>query len=44
MTPREMIEILLGHGVNGNVTVSQAREALEYVLAADAPPDETIHP
>ena len=32
-TPREMIELLLDHGVKGNVTVSQARKALEYVLA-----------
>jgi hypothetical protein len=34
VTPREMIEILLDHGVKGNVTVSQARKSLEYVLAA----------
>lgn len=33
-TPREMIEILLEHGVRGNVTLSQARKALDYVLAA----------
>jgi hypothetical protein len=33
VTPREVIEILLDHGVKGNVTVSQARKALEYVLA-----------
>lgn len=34
VAPREMIEILLDHGVKGNVTVSQTRKALEYVLAA----------
>ena len=33
-TPREMIDILLDHGVKGNVTVSQARKALEYILEA----------
>ena len=36
-TPREMIDILLDHGVKGNVTVSQARKALEYVLAGQSP-------
>ncbi len=36
-TPREMIEILLDHGVKGNVTVGQARKALEYVLSAEKP-------
>lgn len=36
-TPREMIEILLDHGVKGNVTVGQTRKALEYVLAAEKP-------
>ena len=41
VTPREMIEILLDHGVKGNVTVSQARKALEYVLAARGPTDKT---
>src|SRR5437867_5223052 len=34
VTPREMIEILLDHGLRGNVTLSQARKALEYILAA----------
>jgi hypothetical protein len=34
VVPREMIEILLDHGVKGNVTVSQARKALEYILTA----------
>ena len=42
-TPREMIEILLDHGVRGNVTVSQARKALQYVLAAQGSRDETIY-
>jgi len=42
VTPREMIEILLDDGVQGNVTVSQARKALEYVLAAQGRPDKTI--
>ena len=32
MTPREMIETLLDHGVKGNVTVSQDRKGLEYLL------------
>lgn len=36
-TPREMIEALLEHGVKGNVTVGQARKALEYVLSAATP-------
>ena len=36
-TPREMIEVLLDHGVKGNVTVGQTRKALEYVLAAEKP-------
>ncbi|MGQ0797486.1 MAG: UPF0175 family protein [Methanobacteriota archaeon] len=36
-TPREMIEILLDHGVKGNVTVSQARKALDYVRAVESP-------
>jgi hypothetical protein len=36
-TPREMIDILLDHGIKGNVTVSQARKALEYVLAVQSP-------
>jgi len=31
VTSREMLEILLDHGVKGNVTVSQQRRALEYV-------------
>ncbi len=39
-TPREMIEVLLEHGVKGNVTVSQAKKALDYVLAAQNPPSE----
>jgi len=33
-TPREMIDILLDHGVRGNVTMSQQRKALEHALAA----------
>jgi hypothetical protein len=28
-----MIEILLDHGVKGNVTASQERKAIEYVLS-----------
>jgi predicted HTH domain antitoxin len=32
-TVREMIEILLDHGVKGNVTASQERKAIEYVLS-----------
>ncbi len=32
-TPREMIEILLEHGVKGNVTVAQQRKAIEFVLS-----------
>jgi len=31
---RAMIEILLDHGVKGNVTVEQARKSLEYVMKA----------
>jgi predicted transcriptional regulator len=34
-TPREMIDVLLDHGVKGNVTVNQARRALDYVLEAN---------
>ena len=40
-TLRKMIEILLEHGVKGNVTVGQARKALVYALAAQGPPDKT---
>jgi predicted HTH domain antitoxin len=40
-TLREMIEILLEHGVKGNVTVGQARKALVYALAAQGSPDQT---
>jgi len=43
VTPREMIEILLDHGLKGNVTVRQARKALEYVLAAQGLLNKTIH-
>lgn len=43
VTPREMIEILLDHGVKGNVTLSQTRKALEYTLAAVGSSDKTIH-
>ncbi|OGS50984.1 MAG: hypothetical protein A3K65_04915 [Euryarchaeota archaeon RBG_16_68_12] len=32
LTPREMIEALLDHGVKGNVTVGQERKGLEYLL------------
>ncbi len=32
VTPRDMIDILLDHGVKGNVTAPQQRKALEYVL------------
>jgi DNA-binding transcriptional ArsR family regulator len=32
-TVREMIEILLDHGVKGNVTASQERKAIEFVLS-----------
>lgn len=32
-TPREMIDTLLDHGVKGNVTASQERKAIEYVLS-----------
>ncbi len=42
-TLREMIEILLEHGVKGNVTVSQARNALDYVLAAQDSSNKIIH-
>ncbi len=42
-TLREMIEILLEHGVKGNVTVSQARKALDYVLAAQDSSNKIIH-
>jgi len=31
-TVREMIDILLDHGVKGTVTASQERKAIEYVL------------
>lgn len=31
-TPREMIDLLLDHGVKGNVTAGQQRKAIEYVL------------
>jgi len=31
-TVREMIDILLDHGVKGNVTASQERKAIEFVL------------
>ena len=30
---REMIDILLDHGVKGNVTASQERKAIEFVLS-----------
>jgi hypothetical protein len=43
VTPREMIDILLDHGVKGNVTVGQTRKALEYVLESHASPGKTIH-
>jgi len=43
VAPREMIDILLDHGVKGNITVSQARKALEYVLEAQASSHKTIH-
>ena len=33
VTPREMIEILLEHGVKGNVTVDQERKAIEFVMS-----------
>lgn len=42
-TPREMIEILLDHGVKGNVTIGQARKALEYILAPQGSRNKTIH-
>jgi len=42
VTPREMIDILLDHGVKGNVTVSQARTALEYALEAKGSANKTI--
>ena len=42
-TLREMIEILLEHGVKGNVTLSQARKALEFVLAGKDSADKTLH-
>lgn len=32
-TVREMIDILLDHGVKGNVTASQERKAIEYVVS-----------
>jgi len=32
-TPREMIEILLEHGIRGNVTLDQQRKAIEFVLS-----------
>jgi len=32
-TPREMIEILLEHGIRGNVTLDQQRRAIEFVLS-----------
>ena len=31
-TVRQMIDILLDHGVKGNVTASQERKAIEYLL------------
>ena len=34
VTVRAMIEILLDHGVKGNVNVEQARKSLEYVMKA----------
>ena len=33
VTPREIIEILLEHGVKGNVTVDQERKAIEFVMS-----------
>ncbi|HYU07294.1 MAG TPA: UPF0175 family protein [Thermoplasmata archaeon] len=32
-TVREMIEILLEHGVKGNVTLDQQRKAIEFVMS-----------
>lgn len=32
-TLREMIDILIDHGVTGNVTADQERRAIEYVLS-----------
>ena len=32
-TPREMIEILLDHGIRGNVTVDQQRKAIQFILS-----------
>jgi len=32
-TVREMIDILLAHGVKGNVTASQERKGIDYVLS-----------
>ena len=32
-TLREMIDILLDHGVKGNVTADQERKAIEYVMS-----------
>ena len=32
-TPREMIEILLEHGVKGNVTFDQERKAIEFLMS-----------
>ena len=32
-TVRGMVDTLLDHGVKGNVTASQEREAIEYVLS-----------
>ncbi|MFA5896957.1 MAG: UPF0175 family protein [Thermoplasmata archaeon] len=31
-TPREMIDLLLDHGVKGNVTAGQQRKALQFVI------------
>ena len=40
VTPREMIEILLDHGLKGNVTVRQARKALEIRSGCPRPPEQ----
>lgn len=32
-TLREMIEILLEHGVRGNVTIDQERKAIQFVMS-----------
>ncbi len=37
-TLREMIEILLEHGVKGNVTLDQARKAIEFVMSKTQEP------